>query len=864
MKIDQFVEKSVLRFPGLIILTFIIIAIYAGTLLTGLTRNPTPYLLPPDHPSRINLEKLQQDYTGTKESILILMEAEKDIFTRGTLRRIKKLANAFENINIVTDKDRSQLLQSAESAPENLKRKIALLVEKKIDSDTWMLVDEISQELSLSEEDNKELNGALLCFSNKLSPIIKVTSLANTDNILGKNDELDISAIYEDVPEDKKELENIKKKVLSNELFHNTLVQDDPRYTSIIIEISTNEDNSDEKYMVYKKVVDIMENLIQGPEKYYISGMPVVTGALGKVMQQDTRRLFPIVLMIVVACLFFTFRRIKGVAAPLAVVILSLIITLGIQVLFNIPMNIVTTTLPVFILSIGVADGIHIFSEYRDNLEKGHDKIESVKLMLQHLTMPVIMTSVTTAVAFYAISLTKIVQLRHFGIFVAIGTIVAMFFSLFFIPALLVLLPEKTGAKEKKISNFEKTYTSLLISFTRTMVAKPKLITSIAVTILIIALFGTSKVVVDNNTAEYFLKDSTIYKATQKLNSVASGSSVINFLIQDNSGDDQPFKNPENLKAADDLVKFLQSRPVVGKALGLNDLIKRINYVMNNEDKKHNTIPGIQETNNQNSSAENKIAQLLLLYENGGGDVLTDLTDDNYTRLNIRAVVKSNSSRKMVELTDEVKTFAKQIFPPNLSLDVSGLAHVAVDATHEIVNGQIISLLVSLVLVFFMLLFTFRTLSYAFIAMVPLIMTISINFGIMGFFHIPLDIGTAIISSIVIGIGVDYGIHYISRFRKNREKGMDFTDALTNTVSHSGKAIVSNAVTVGLGFVALLFSVLTPLIIMGLMITITMLVSAFTTLALIPVFIVLLERSRAPQTQSSLEKQITLKPQHNL
>ncbi|MCK5311489.1 MAG: MMPL family transporter, partial [Desulfobacteraceae bacterium] len=447
------------------------------------------------------------------------------------------------------------------------------------------------------------------------------------------------------------------------------------------------------------------------------------------------------------------------------------------------------------------------------------------------------------------------------GIFVGIGTIVAMFFSLLFIPALLVLLPEKGKTKNHKPSRFEKIYTNILISFTNKTISKPRLIVTVAGTILIIALFGASKVIVDNNNAEYFLADSPIYISSKKLNNVAAGSAVINFLINDNSNQDQPFKNPANLAAANDLVMFLKSQPKVGKVMGLTELIKRVNYVINDEDEKFNIVPGSQNKENTGSSGKNMISQLLLLYENGGGNVLSDLTDSDYNTLNIQAVLKTNSSHETLKLTKKVKLFVKHNFPDNLSLDISGVANVAVAATDEIVNGQIISLIVSLVVVFCMLLFTFRTFSYAAIAMVPLIMTISINFGIMGFFSIPLDIGTAIISSIVIGIGVDYGIHYISRFRVNRKNGMDFTDALNNTISHSGKAIVSNAITVGLGFIALLFSILSPLIIMGWMITVTMMVSATATLVLIPVLIVFLENPVILETSTAKKRQITLNPQ---
>ncbi|MBU2456129.1 MAG: MMPL family transporter, partial [Proteobacteria bacterium] len=779
------------------------------------------------------------------------------VFNFDTLSRVKRLTTAFENIHLVTDKDRESLLHLGRAESAEMAAKINQLAKSPIDSETWMHIDDIKETMALSSLENPPLLKALDLWQDKLSPIIEVTSLSNTDNIAGKDGKLDVNPVFDEVPRTKSALMQLEKAVQSNELFENILFSNNGKSTSIILELSTGDDETQNRYLIYQKVKKIVEQEIPGDETHYIAGLPVVTGALGKVMEKDTQKLFPLVIFIVVVCLFLTFRRVKGIFVPLAVVILSLIVTLGLKAMLNIPLNIITTTLPVFILSIGVADGIHMFSEYRDNLVSGNDKIKAIVLTMEHLTLPVIMTSATTAVAFYAISMTEIVQLRHFGIFVSIGTLVAMLFSLFFIPALLVVLPEKTHKNRKPGSKFEAAYTAALIYITRVFVNRPVITASIAGIVLMVAIFGASKVVVDNNNAKYFLKDSSIYISSEKLNKDAAGSAVINLLITSKSKENQPFKNPYNLKYVEDLVLFVKAQPKVGKVLGLTELIKRINFVMNDEDPSYNKVPAVSGTN---EASKYLISQLLLLYENGGGDTLTDFTDQGYTRLNIPVVLQTNSSLDIYQLSRKVEGFAARNFPDHIKVDISGSASVSVAATDEIVKGQMASLIFSLGLVLIMLALTFRKISYAAIAMVPLVMTIAINFGIMGFFSIPLDIGTAIISSIVIGIGVDYSIHYLSRLKKNLDQDMAFSSALNNTISHSGKAIVSNAVTVGLGFVALWFSILTPLIIMGWMITVTMLVSAVSTLVLIPVLMVFVEKKARLGRKEAEPQRLALHP----
>ncbi|MCP4023987.1 MAG: MMPL family transporter, partial [Desulfobacteraceae bacterium] len=435
MKLHQWISKLVVAFPKTTLIVFVGFTLLAASFIPALKKDPTPYLLPITHESRVNLAKMQESYTGSKDSIIVLLEAKETIFNAKTLARVKDITLAFENLHILTDADRAALLTAGKGLPEEIIQKITSLANTEIHAETWMEIEEIKEDILFSDMENHGVNKVLDQWIEKVTPVIEVTSLANTDNILGKGDVLDVSPVFENVPQTQNDLARLQQNVVSNDLFQNFLVSGQDRYTGIVIELGIPEDNTDDRYLVYQKIKDILETRFPGDEKHYIAGMPVVSAALGKVMQQDTKRLFPIVLFIVIACLFLTYRMIKGIFVPLAVVLLSLVVTLGLKSFLGIPLNIITTTLPVFILSIGVADGIHMFSEYRDMRQKGYDKIKAVQKTLHHLTMPVIMTSVTTAFAFYSISLTQIIQLRHFGVFVGIGTLVAMFFSLFFIPA---------------------------------------------------------------------------------------------------------------------------------------------------------------------------------------------------------------------------------------------------------------------------------------------------------------------------------------------------------------------------------------------------------------------------------------------
>jgi predicted RND superfamily exporter protein len=185
MKMDQIITKVVVGFPKITLAFFIMLAMGTAWFIPGLERDPTPYLLPQAHESRVNLDKLRQNYTGANDSIIVLLEAKKTVFNFDTLTRVQKLTTAFENIHLISEKDRKSLLGLSETASPQITEKIRQLAKSPIDSETWMQIDEIKEIMELSSLENPQLLEALDNWIEKLSPIIEVTSLSNTDNILG-------------------------------------------------------------------------------------------------------------------------------------------------------------------------------------------------------------------------------------------------------------------------------------------------------------------------------------------------------------------------------------------------------------------------------------------------------------------------------------------------------------------------------------------------------------------------------------------------------------------------------------------------------------------------------------------------------
>jgi len=860
----KFLERLVIHHPKKILVSTVLLGMLAVPSLLYIQNDPSPHLLPISHPVRQAMEQLREDYTGTNPGVFIMLEAEDTIFKTSTLGRIQSLTEAIENLRLLTQEDLTALQQLSTKLPGESAEQLRKILPNEIDGLDdmfWMEFAEIRESL---EEETLWLPAWDALINNlevRSAPVVEVLSMANTDDIVGTLEGLDISPLYEETPETPAEINRLRNQVLANELFRNYLYSEDGRHTGIFVELATDEDDSENLYAIYQALERVFEEN-PGEDLHYIAGFPIIAATLRTVIDRDTKKFFPFVALLAVFFLWLTFRKFIGVAVPMLVVGFSILFTLAIMVIFEVPLNSITSALPVFLISIGVADGIHMFSEYRDNRLEGHPREKAVSLMLEKLALPVTMTSITTAVGFFSLTVSDIIPILTFGIFVAIGTLLAMVLSLVFIPALLMVLPEKetesavdsatTTATSSGVhqENFmDRLFQKFLEGLTSWVLRNAKIILLGAVIISGFSFYGLLQLKVESNLESYFKADAPFVVANKAMEKM-SGSRTINIVIKINE-EGEPWKNPENLKLVEDFQKFLSAEQRVKRTFSLVDLIKRISYAFNENRTDFNRLPQAveilesEETFEENGqtvkrnvkrevSGRDLVAQYLVLYENSGGDVLSDVIDSEYRNLNLSVNISSNSTTEEEKLLKRIDDYAAQHFPPQFSMTSTGMVPINVATSTEVVSSQILSLSGSLLAVLLMLVLIFRSFYRGVMGMIPLVFTVLFNFGFMGYFGVNLDIGTALVSSIVIGIGVDYSIHYLSRMFSEIAQGATLQDAIARTVRRSGKAITSNAVTVGFGFLALSVSEFLPLVTLSWMIWLTLNISALATMILLP------------------------------
>jgi hypothetical protein len=435
------------------------------------------------------------------------------------------------------------------------------------------------------------------------------------------------------------------------------------------------------------------------------------------------------------------------------------------------------------------------------------------------------MAAFTTMIGFISLLTSQVYPIKYFGVFTAFGIFTAFILALIFLPAAVILFgykPKQSSKKDKNSLGFNER----LKQFTDRLLKNKKTVYITVIVIVIISIVGIQKVWINSSFLEKFEKDSDIVLTDAFVNSKFGGTSTLNVILESN--DANAFKQPENLCLIDQMQSETEQLQKVGNSFSLADYLKRMNKVMNADKDEFYTIP-------DNS---NLIAQYLLLYEmSGDPENLTKVVNYDYNKINVTFQLKGDDSKTINDALNVIKGFEDKFKQQGIEVNYAGSGYKALVFTDLILEGQIWSILMSLGLVLILLSLMFRSIKAGLIGSLPIIITALISFGVMGLLNIPLSTTTALLSSIAIGIGIDYAIHFIQHYRMNLNNNKGALQAMYATMAQTGKAILFNAIVVIAGFLVLLFSVFPPNRTLGALVSMNMFTSLLGTLSIMMILL---------------------------
>jgi len=621
------------------------------------------------------------------------------------------------------------------------------------------------------------------------------------------------------------------------------------------------------------------------------------------------------------------FRKLVLIIAPMIIAAVSVILTMGMLIIAGFPVHIMSSMIPIFIMPIAVLNSVHIISEFFEQYQQTKDRRKTIVNVMDELFLPMLYTSLTTTAGFGSLALTPIPPVQVFGIFVSIGVMLAWALTITFIPAYIMFIKPETLVKFGVVHiEGEDSRISALGRFLQWLGIATyhwaKHILVVAVVVIVVAIYGISKININDNPVRWFTKNHPIRVADRVLNKHFGGTYMaylalsaedkefnpkdfiddfnkqaraqaneledelpqaakvfaelqkiaadpaktaqsrqevfekISYLVAEKSKQaeedaidawdeaslfvaqqkqrNQIFKDPAVLKYQAQLQQALLETKIVGKSNSLADIIKTVHRELLQGKDQQFRIP----------DTSNAVAQCMITFQSSHrpGDLWHFVTPD-YRKSSIWVQLKSGDNRDMTRVVRAIDKYVIDNPPPiPLKFKWFGLTYINVVWQKKMVIGMLQAFTGSFLVVLLMMIVLFRSSLWALLSMVPLTITIGFIYGAVGLVGKDYDMPVAILSSMTLGLAVDFAIHFLVRGRRMYSSLHSWEKTAPAVFAEPARAITRNIIVIAVGFLPLLLAPLTPYKTVGTLLAFMLLTAGVGTLLMLPALVKILEK----------------------
>lgn len=468
----------------------------------------------------------------------------------------------------------------------------------------------------------------------KIEGIRSVMSLSNILDIKQIEDGLEIGKLIHPthLPDTAEALDALKKYTLSKEMYAGSLVSLDGRYTMIMARL----EEGAKKDQVGEILRDKTEQL-KGTLTPYYAGLPLWMIFISDLIFADMGLLIPLVAILVMATLFVSFRSARGVILPLTTVAFSTVWSLGLMAIWGVELTMVSNAMPVLLIAIGSAYGIHMINKYNEVIRLDLPVEECLKRAITEVGLPIILAGITTLAGFLSFTTSYLTLIQEFGVFTAIGVFIALLLSTTFLPATLSYLP-RPKIRRGQAAHEANTETKLMLAVASIVTTHPRFLLVAALSVIIISTIGAGQIIRSVSMIEYFKENSEIRTAEKMMEEEFGGAMVIQVRVQ--GGIKDPFVLKEMLRIG----KYLNTLPHVSNAQSAANLVAELNMQMNG----YYSIP----------DSATKVGNLWMLIE--GNEIMEQLISNNEQDAVIQATIGISDAEAVVALVDTVADFLKE------------------------------------------------------------------------------------------------------------------------------------------------------------------------------------------------------------
>lgn len=566
----------------------------------------------------------------------------------------------------------------------------------------------------------------------------------------------------------------------------------------------------------------------------YLSGMVMMNTAFSESSMADSATLIPLMFLLVIVTIGVLLRTITGTIASVTVIIISIASTMGLAGWLGFYLTSPSSVAPIMILTLAVADCVHILSTMFYEMRQGAEKKAAIAKSLQLNLQPIFLTTVTTAIGFLCMNFSDSPPYRDLGNLVAMGIFLAFIFSMTIFPAMLSILPVRVS---KDISDSQNNMHKLA-GF---IIAKKKVLLPVVSVITVVLALNVTNNEVNDDYVKYFDETVPFRTATDTMQENISGMSILEVSVD--SGQSSGIYEPQYLKFVSDFSDWLRKQPETDHVSTITDTIKRVNRNMNGDDPSAYTLPTSREL----------AAQYVLMYELSlpyGLDLNSQINiDKSSTRLIV--TFKNLTTSELIDVEQRIQAWS-DANSNQYRMDIASPSLMFAHIGQSSVESLLISTTIALIVISIVLGLAMRSVRFGLISLLPNLAPVLVGFGIWGLMDGQMGVALAVVASMTLGIVVDDTVHFLSKyFHARRERGETPEQAIYYAFGNVGRSLWITTFVLVVGFAVLSISSFKTNADMGLLTAITLVVALIIDFLFLPPLLLAIDKSKSSKAKET-------------
>ena len=654
--------------------------------------------------------------------------------------------------------------------------------------------------LAIASKDGSVFTAATLTLLKQLTDeawqtphSIRVDSITNFQHTEADNDDLIVEDLLLDSAAlNEGKIAKIRQVALNEPTLVHRLISPNASVTAINITVQLPEvDKNKEVFDVYNFVQQLKQNAAAAhPElEFYLGGVIALNQAFASEAEHDARTLVPLMFGIIILLLAILLRSVFGALATVLIIIFTITSTLGLAGWSGIFLSTATVNVPTFVMTLAVADCVHVIASMQFALNRGDSKADAIRYSMQRNIMPVFITSATTAIGFLTLNFSDVPILADLGNLTAAGVMLACGLSVAALPALLKILPIKARA------NAQTGHDTAMDKIAEFVIKRHNVLLPVMTVLMLFFAAFISLNKVNDEAVKYFSPTTEFRQSMDFLDQNLASSMSMDFVL--NSGETSGVNQPAFIAAVEQFSQWLLAQPEVVHVNSISDVFKRLNKNMHADDPAYYQVPQQQD----------EAAQYLLMYEMSlpyGLDLNSQLNvDKSATR--IVATLRNMGSSELTGFEQKALNYLAQQMPQYQATAASTalmFGHIG----ERNMDSMLKTLPMALVLISLLLVFSLKSWRMGLISLVPNITPAAIGFGIWGLSSGEINLGLSVVAGISLGIIVDDTVHFLAKYQHARQEGRDAEAAVRYAFNSVGRALWITTAVLVIGFSVLMFS----------------------------------------------------------